>query len=642
MCWIQEKRKGYAGMKIVDLIAKESISIDEGKMSKLEAIDRLVTLMENSGNLVDREDFKGAVIAREESGTTGIGEGVAIPHGKSAGITRAGISTMVVKEGLDYDSLDGEDTKLFFMIGVPKDSADEHLKVLARLSTILMDESFREDLINASDREVFLDIIDKKEKEKFPDEYVQPSSAQEKVGYELLAVTACPTGIAHTYMAAESLANKAKEMGISIKVETNGSSGVENEITEEDIKYAKGVIIAADKNVEMDRFDGLPMVQVKVADGIHKPKELIEKALGDAPIYKATGEKKSGSKDIGNESMGRRIYKHLMNGVSNMLPFVTGGGILIALAFLFDVYEIDPANFGSNTPLAATLNTIGGTAFSFMLPILAGFIAFSIADRPGLVAGFVGGALASTGGSGFLGALIAGFVAGGIVQLLKKVLSVLPKSFEGVKPVLLYPLLGTLLMGLVIIFVVNPTVSVINDGIFDGLNNMGSSSKVLLGLVLGGMMSVDMGGPVNKAAYVFGTASLAQGTSGVMAAVMAGGMVPPLAIALATVFFKHKFTKRERQQGLTNFIMGASFITEGAIPFAAADPVRVLPSCIVGSALAGGLSMLFDCTIRAPHGGLWVLGVISKPAFYVAAVAAGSILSMFLLGLIKKTVVEEI
>lgn len=549
---------------------------------------------------------------------------------------------MVVKEGLDYDSLDGEDTKLFFMIGVPKDSADEHLKVLARLSTILMDESFREDLINASDREVFLDIIDKKEKEKFPDEYVQPSSAQEKVGYELLAVTACPTGIAHTYMAAESLANKAKEMGISIKVETNGSSGVENEITEEDIKYAKGVIIAADKNVEMDRFDGLPMVQVKVADGIHKPKELIEKALGDAPIYKATGEKKSGSKDIGNESMGRRIYKHLMNGVSNMLPFVTGGGILIALAFLFDVYEIDPANFGSNTPLAATLNTIGGTAFSFMLPILAGFIAFSIADRPGLVAGFVGGALASTGGSGFLGALIAGFVAGGIVQLLKKVLSVLPKSFEGVKPVLLYPLLGTLLMGLVIIFVVNPTVSVINDGIFDGLNNMGSSSKVLLGLVLGGMMSVDMGGPVNKAAYVFGTASLAQGTSGVMAAVMAGGMVPPLAIALATVFFKHKFTKRERQQGLTNFIMGASFITEGAIPFAAADPVRVLPSCIVGSALAGGLSMLFDCTIRAPHGGLWVLGVISKPAFYVAAVAAGSILSMFLLGLIKKTVVEEI
>lgn len=611
-------------------------------MSKLEAIDRLVTLMENSGNLVDREDFKGAVIAREESGTTGIGEGVAIPHGKSAGITRAGISTMVVKEGLDYDSLDGEDTKLFFMIGVPKDSADEHLKVLARLSTILMDESFREDLINASDREVFLDIIDKKEKEKFPDEYVQPSSAQEKVGYELLAVTACPTGIAHTYMAAESLANKAKEMGISIKVETNGSSGVENEITEEDIKYAKGVIIAADKNVEMDRFDGLPMVQVKVADGIHKPKELIEKALGDAPIYKATGEKKSGSKDIGNESMGRRIYKHLMNGVSNMLPFVTGGGILIALAFLFDVYEIDPANFGSNTPLAATLNTIGGTAFSFMLPILAGFIAFSIADRPGLVAGFVGGALASTGGSGFLGALIAGFVAGGIVQLLKKVLSVLPKSFEGVKPVLLYPLLGTLLMGLVIIFVVNPTVSVINDGIFDGLNNMGSSSKVLLGLVLGGMMSVDMGGPVNKAAYVFGTASLAQGTSGVMAAVMAGGMVPPLAIALATVFFKHKFTKRERQQGLTNFIMGASFITEGAIPFAAADPVRVLPSCIVGSALAGGLSMLFDCTIRAPHGGLWVLGVISKPAFYVAAVAAGSILSMFLLGLIKKTVVEEI
>lgn len=514
MCWIQEKRKGYAGMKIVDLIAKESISIDEGKMSKLEAIDRLVTLMENSGNLVDREDFKGAVIAREESGTTGIGEGVAIPHGKSAGITRAGISTMVVKEGLDYDSLDGEDTKLFFMIGVPKDSADEHLKVLARLSTILMDESFREDLINASDREVFLDIIDKKEKEKFPDEYVQPSSAQEKVGYELLAVTACPTGIAHTYMAAESLANKAKEMGISIKVETNGSSGVENEITEEDIKYAKGVIIAADKNVEMDRFDGLPMVQVKVADGIHKPKELIEKALGDAPIYKATGEKKSGSKDIGNESMGRRIYKHLMNGVSNMLPFVTGGGILIALAFLFDVYEIDPANFGSNTPLAATLNTIGGTAFSFMLPILAGFIAFSIADRPGLVAGFVGGALASTGGSGFLGALIAGFVAGGIVQLLKKVLSVLPKSFEGVKPVLLYPLLGTLLMGLVIIFVVNPTVSVINNGIFDGLNNMGSSSKVLLGLVLGGMMSVDMGGPANKAAYVFGTASLAQGTSG--------------------------------------------------------------------------------------------------------------------------------
>ena len=623
-------------MKIVDLLYKEGINLNFNPASKEECINGLVDLMDKTGNLKDKSEFKKAIIAREELSTTGIGDGIAIPHGKTKAVKKASLAAAICKNGVDYDSLDGAPAKLFFMIAVPDNSDNLHLEVLARLSTILMDENFRSELIDCKDKDEFLKLIDKKEAEKFPTESDEKETVS-KGEYRVLAVTACPTGIAHTYMAAESLEEKGKELGISVKVETNGSGGAKNILTKEEIENAECIIIAADKNVEMARFDGKRVIKTKVANGIHKATELINEAVsGEAPIYHHNGKSEDSNEEIENEGIGRQIYKHLMNGVSHMLPFVIGGGILIALAFLFDDYSIDPSNFGMNTPFAAFLKTVGDTAFGFMLPILAGFIAMSIGDRPALAVGFVGGALANAGGSGFLGALAAGFIAGYLILLLKNIFDKLPQSLEGIKPVLLYPFFGVLLIGAIIVFLVNPPVGALNTMITNGLNAMGGTSKVLLGVILGGMMSVDMGGPVNKAAYVFGTASLASGNFDIMAAVMAGGMVPPLAIALCTTFFKNRFTERERQSGLTNYIMGLSFISEGAIPFAAADPLRVLPSCIIGSAVAGGLSMFFGCALRAPHGGVFVIPVISNPLGYIIAIVAGSVIGMLVLSILKK------
>lgn len=623
-------------MKIVDLLYKEGINLNFNPASKEECINGLVDLMDKTGNLKDKSEFKKAIIAREELSTTGIGDGIAIPHGKTKAVKKASLAAAICKNGVDYDSLDGAPAKLFFMIAVPDNSDNLHLEVLARLSTILMDENFRSELIDCKDKDEFLKLIDKKEAEKFPAESDEKETVS-KGEYRVLAVTACPTGIAHTYMAAESLEEKGKELGISVKVETNGSGGAKNILTKEEIENAECIIIAADKNVEMARFDGKRVIKTKVANGIHKATELINEAVsGEVPIYHHNGKSEDSNEEIENEGIGRQIYKHLMNGVSHMLPFVIGGGILIALAFLFDDYSIDPSNFGMNTPFAAFLKTVGDTAFGFMLPILAGFIAMSIGDRPALAVGFVGGALANAGGSGFLGALAAGFIAGYLILLLKNIFDKLPQSLEGIKPVLLYPFFGVLLIGAIIVFLVNPPVGALNTMITNGLNAMGGTSKVLLGVILGGMMSVDMGGPVNKAAYVFGTASLASGNFDIMAAVMAGGMVPPLAIALCTTFFKNRFTERERQSGLTNYIMGLSFISEGAIPFAAADPLRVLPSCIIGSAVAGGLSMFFGCALRAPHGGVFVIPVISNPLGYIIAIVAGSVIGMLVLSILKK------
>lgn len=622
-------------MKITDLLKKSSIAINPKVANKEEAINTLVDLMAASGNLNDKEEYKKAVLAREELSTTGIGDGIAIPHAKTKAVKDAGLASMIVTDGVDYDSLDGAPAKLFFMIAAPDGENNLHLEVLARLSTMLMDEEFKNSLLSAKTPEEFLGLIDEREAEKVSAEAKKETGS----GYRVLAVTACPTGIAHTFMAAESLENKAKEMGISIKVETNGSGGAKNVLTKEEIENAECIIVAADKKVEMARFDGKRVIQTKVANGIHKADSLLLEATnGSAPVYHHAGGNAGEEATEENEGIGRQIYKHLMNGVSHMLPFVIGGGILIALAFLFDDYSIDPANFGMNTPFAAFLKTVGGTAFGFMLPVLAGYIAMSIGDRPALAVGFVGGMLANEGGSGFLGALLAGFIAGYLVVGLKKLFSKLPDSLEGLKPVLLYPFFGILLIGAVIIFLINPPVGAVNTWITETLNNMGESSRVLLGAVLGGMMAIDMGGPINKAAYVFGTASLASGQFEFMAAVMVGGMVPPLAIALCTTFFKNRFTKRERQSGITNYIMGLSFITEGAIPFAAADPLRVIPACAVGSATAGALSMLFGCALRAPHGGVFVIPVITNPLGYLAALAIGSVVGMIILGMLKKKV----
>ncbi len=621
-------------MKITDLLNIKSIAINPKVNSKNEAIDKLVDLMDASGNLVDKNEYKKAVLAREELSTTGIGDGIAIPHAKTKAVKNAGLAAMIVNDGVDYDSLDGNPAKIFFLIGAPDGENNVHLEVLARLSTMLMDEKFRNALENSKTPEEFVDLIDEFENEK-----VNKVKEESKDGYRVLAVTACPTGIAHTFMAAESLEEKAKNMGVTIKVETNGSGGVKNVLTAKEIEEAECIIIAADKKVDMARFNGKKVIQTKVANGIHKAEELINKAIsGDAPVYNHSGSKNADEEVSGeNESIGRQIYKHLMNGVSHMLPFVIGGGILIALAFLFDDYSIDPANFGMNTPFAAFLKTVGGTAFDFMLPILAGYIAMSIGDRPALAVGFVGGMLANKGGSGFLGALLAGFIAGYLVVGLKKLFEKLPNSLEGLKPVLLYPFFGILLIGAIIMFIINPPVSALNTGITNALNNMGESSRILLGAVLGGMMAFDMGGPLNKAAYVFGTASLANGQFEIMAAVMIGGMVPPLAIALCSTFFKKKFTKKERQSAVTNYVMGLSFITEGAIPFAAADPIRVIPSCVIGSATAGALSMFFGCALRAPHGGIFVLPVISNPIGYFIALVAGSVIGMLVLAVLKKS-----
>lgn len=640
-------------MTIRDLLAAESINLNGTPAGKTEALNQCIDLMAKSGKIADVEKYRKGVFAREEEGTTGIGMGIAIPHCKSDAVTKAGLAAMVVKDGVDFESLDGTPAKIIFLIAAPNTEDNVHLQVLSKLSVMLMDEQFTNSLINAGSVDEFLNIIDSAEKAK--DEKEAAKEAKEPVEVKkddvfIVAVTACPTGIAHTYMAAEAIEKKAKELGYQVKVETRGSAGAKNVLTDDEIAKATGVIVACDTNVPTDRFDGKKVIECQVSDGINKTEELVKRiAAGDAPVFKASGKKEASHSSIGGkESIGHQIYKHLMNGVSHMLPFVVGGGILIAIAFLIDGFSVDlnslpadqRANFGTITQGAALFKGIGGTAFGFMLPILAGFIAMSIADRPGLAVGFVGGSIAANGTSGFLGALVAGFVAGYIVNLLKKIFSKLPESLDGVKPVLLYPLLGIFLVGIIMQFVVEPPIGALNIAINNGLNGLNGASAVVLGILLGGMMSVDMGGPVNKAAYVFGTASIAAGNYNIMAAVMIGGMVPPIAIALATIFFKNKFTAEERKAGPTNFIMGLSFITEGAIPFAASDPLHVLPACVVGSAVAGGLSMAFGCTLMAPHGGIFVVPTIGNPLMYLVALVIGSFIACGLLGLLKKKVSE--
>lgn len=640
-------------MTIRDLLAAESINLNGTPAGKTEALNQCIDLMAKSGKIADVEKYRKGVFAREEEGTTGIGMGIAIPHCKSDAVTKAGLAAMVVKDGVDFESLDGTPAKIIFLIAAPNTEDNVHLQVLSKLSVMLMDEQFTNSLINAGSVDEFLNIIDSAEKAK--DEKEAAKEAKEPVEVKkddvfIVAVTACPTGISHTYMAAEAIEKKAKELGYQVKVETRGSAGAKNVLTDDEIAKATGVIVACDTNVPTDRFDGKKVIECQVSDGINKTEELVKRiAAGDAPVFKASGKKEASHSSIGGkESIGHQIYKHLMNGVSHMLPFVVGGGILIAIAFLIDGFSVDlnslpadqRANFGTITQGAALFKGIGGTAFGFMLPILAGFIAMSIADRPGLAVGFVGGSIAANGTSGFLGALVAGFVAGYIVNLLKKIFSKLPESLDGVKPVLLYPLLGIFLIGVIMQFVVEPPIGALNTAINNGLNGLNGASAVVLGVLLGGMMAIDMGGPVNKAAYVFGTASIAAGNYNIMAAVMIGGMVPPLAIALATIFFKNKFTAEERKAGPTNFIMGLSFITEGAIPFAASDPLHVLPACAVGSAVAGGLSMAFGCTLMAPHGGIFVVPTIGNPLMYLVALVIGSFIACGLLGLLKKKVSE--
>lgn len=642
-------------MTIRDLLAAESINLNGTPAGKTEALNQCIDLMAKSGKIADVEKYRKGVFAREEEGTTGIGMGIAIPHCKSDAVTKAGLVAMVVKDGVDFESLDGTPAKIIFLIAAPNTEDNVHLQVLSKLSVMLMDEQFTNSLINAGSVDEFLNIIDSAEKAKDEKEAAKEAKAKEPVEVKkddvfIVAVTACPTGIAHTYMAAEAIEKKAKELGYQVKVETRGSGGAKNVLTDDEIAKAAGVIVACDTNVPTDRFDGKKVIECQVSDGINKAEELIKRiASGDAPVFKASGKKEASHSSVGGkESVGHQIYKHLMNGVSHMLPFVVGGGILIAIAFLIDGFSVDlnslpadqRANFGTITQAAAMFKGIGGTAFGFMLPILAGFIAMSIADRPGLAVGFVGGSIAANGTSGFLGALVAGFVAGYIVLLLKKVFSKLPESLDGMKPVLLYPLLGIFLVGVIMQFVVEPPIGALNTAINNGLNGLNGASAVVLGVLLGGMMSVDMGGPVNKAAYVFGTASIAAGNYNIMAAVMIGGMVPPIAIALATIFFKNKFTADERKAGPTNFIMGLSFITEGAIPFAASDPLHVLPACVVGSAVAGGLSMAFGCTLMAPHGGIFVVPTIGNPLMYLVALVIGSFIACGLLGLLKKKVSE--
>ena len=642
-------------MTIRDLLAAESINLNGTPAGKTEALNQCIDLMAKSGKIADVETYRKGVFAREEEGTTGIGMGIAIPHCKSDAVTKAGLAAMVVKDGVDFESLDGTPAKIIFLIAAPNTEDNVHLQVLSKLSVMLMDEQFTNSLINAGSVDEFLNIIDSAEKAKDEKEAAKEAKAKEPVEVKkddvfIVAVTACPTGIAHTYMAAEAIEKKAKELGYQVKVETRGSGGAKNVLTDDEIAKAAGVIVACDTNVPTDRFDGKKVIECQVSDGINKAEELVKRiAAGDAPVFKASGKKEASHSSVGGkESIGHQIYKHLMNGVSHMLPFVVGGGILIAIAFLIDGFSVDlnslPAdqrsNFGTITQAAALFKGIGGTAFGFMLPILAGFIAMSIADRPGLAVGFVGGSIAASGTSGFLGALVAGFVAGYIVLLLKKIFSKLPESLDGMKPVLLYPLLGIFIVGVIMQFVVEPPIGALNTAINNGLNGLNGASAVVLGVLLGGMMAVDMGGPVNKAAYVFGTASIAAGSYNIMAAVMIGGMVPPLAIALATIFFKNKFTAEERKAGPTNFIMGLSFITEGAIPFAASDPLHVLPACVVGSAVAGGLSMAFGCTLMAPHGGIFVVPTIGNPLMYLVALVIGAFIACGLLGLLKKKVSE--
>ncbi len=636
-------------MRITELLDKRSIMLNGAPKNKKEALDQMIALMIKSGKINDEEAYRAQVYAREEEGTTGIGEGIAIPHGRCDAVDRPGLAAMVVKEGVDFEALDDEPVTLIFLIAAPNTKDNVHLDVLSKLSVLMMDEGFSDSLRNAKSVNEFLAIIDKADAEKESiDEQLANSGTAEASQLKILAVTGCPTGIAHTYMAAEGLEKAAKERNCFIKVETRGSAGAKNVHSAADIEAADCIIIAADTQVPMDRFDGKKVIECQVSDGISKAGELINQAIsGNVPVYHAASgaaartqtAKKGGS-------VGHQIYTQLMNGVSHMLPFVVGGGILIAIAFLIDGLSVDinalsaveRESFGTITPLAAWFKNLGGVAFGFMLPVLAGFIAMAIGDRPALALGFVGGMIAVNGKSGFLGALVAGFAAGYCILFLRKACDKLPEFLEKIAPVLLYPLFGILLMGLLMSFVVEPVMGSLNTALNNGLTSMGGSSKVILGLILGGMMAVDMGGPFNKAAYVFGTAAIAAGNYDIMAAVMIGGMTPPCAIALATLLFKKKFTKEERQSGPTNFIMGLAFITEGAIPFAASDPLHVLPACVAGSGIAGALSMLFGCTLMAPHGGIFVFPVVGNALMYLAALAVGTAVSALLLGVLKKNV----
>lgn len=637
-------------MRITDLLDKRSISLNGAPKSKEKALDQVVALMAKSGKINDEEAYRKQVYAREEESTTGIGEGIAIPHGKCDAVDRPGLAAMVVKDGVDFDALDGEPVTLIFLIAAPNTKDNVHLDVLSKLSVLMMDEAFSDSLRNARSVDEFLEIIDKADDEKPDiDERLTEPSTEQKGQAKILAVTSCPTGIAHTYMAAEGIEKAAKAKGCFVKVETRGSGGAKNVLTDQEIRDADCIIVAADAQVPMDRFDGKKVIECQVSDGISKADALLERAVnGDAPVYHASGAVQKSSQAKSSGSVGHQIYTQLMNGVSHMLPFVVGGGILIAIAFLIDGFSVDMnslpidqrADFGTITPVAALFKSIGGTAFAFMLPVLAGFIAMAIGDRPALAVGFVGGMIASQGQSGFLGALAAGFAAGYLIRLLRKLCDKLPQAIEKIAPVLIYPVVGILLMGLLMTFVVEPIMGGINTALNNGLTSMSGSSKIILGLILGAMMAIDMGGPFNKAAYVFGTASIAAGNYDIMAAVMIGGMTPPCAIALATLLFKNKFTKEQREAGPTNFIMGLAFITEGAIPFAASDPLHVIPACMIGSGVAGALSMLFNCTLMAPHGGIFVFPVVGNAVMYLVALVAGTVVSAGLLGAFKKKVTE--
>ena len=634
-------------MRITDLLDKRSISLNAAPRSKNEALNQIVALMTKSGKINYQEAYRKQVYAREEESTTGIGEGIAIPHGKCDAVNKPGLAAMVIKNGVDFDSLDGEPVTLMFLIAAPNTEDNVHLDVLSKLSVLLMDEEFSEALRNAKSVDEFMEIVDKADDEKSDiDERLADTGTAEAGQFKILAVTSCPTGIAHTYMAAEGIEKAAKAKGCFVKIETRGSGGAKNVLTDKEIDEADCIIVAADAQVPMDRFDGKKLIECQVSDGISKADQLVARAMtGDVPVYHAANGRQTSSTKTGG-GKGHQIYTQLMNGVSHMLPFVVGGGILIALAFLIDGLSVDlnslpadqRANFGTITPVAALLKGIGGTAFGFMLPVLAGFIAMAIGDRPALAIGFVGGMMAANGKSGFLGALVAGFVAGYIIVLLRKVCDKLPQAIEKIAPVLIYPVVGILIMGLFMTFIVEPIMGGINTVLNNALTGMGGSSKIILGMILGGMMAIDMGGPFHKAAYVFGTAAIAAGNYDIMAAVMIGGMTPPCAIALATLLFKDKFTKEQRETGPTNFIMGLAFITEGAIPFAASDPIHVLPSCIIGSAAAGALSMAFNCTLMAPHGGIFVFPVVGNAIMYVVALVAGTVISAVLLGILKKKV----
>ena len=641
-------------MRITDLLDARSILLNASPKSKNEALDQIVDLMVKSEKINDKEAYRKQVYAREEESTTGIGEGIAIPHGKCDAVTKPGLAAMVVKDGVDFDSLDGEPVTLMFLIAAPNTEDNIHLDVLSKLSVLLMNEEFTESLRNAKTVEEFMNIInDADEKEAGIDERLagadEESTAEETTGkVKILAVTSCPTGIAHTYMAAEGIEKAAKAKECAVKVETRGSGGAKNVLTAKEIEEADGIIVAADAQVPLDRFDGKKVIICQVSDGISKADELVDRVInGDVPVYHAVNGVEVKESNSGKSSgIGHQIYTQLMNGVSHMLPFVVGGGILIALAFLIDglcvdmnaLSAADRGNFGTITPVAAQLKTIGNLAFGLMLPVLAGYIGEAIGDRPALAVGFVGGLMAANGKSGFLGALVAGFVSGYLILLLRKLCDKLPEALEKIAPVLIYPVFGILGIGLLMNFAVEPIMGAINTALNNGLTGMGGSSKIVLGLILGGMMAIDMGGPFNKAAYVFGTAAIAAGNYDIMAAVMIGGMTPPCAIALATLLFKNKFTKSEREAGPTNFVMGLAFITEGAIPYAAADPLHVLPSCIAGSAVAGALSMAFGCTLMAPHGGIFVFPVVGNALMYLVALVVGTVISAVLLGVLKKKV----